>query len=336
MLSFLARRLGLLLPTLIGVTLLTFSLIRLVDGDPVDVMMGERGLSPEQHALALQELGLDRPLAEQYLRYLGDLLQGDLGHSLRSREAVWDEFLVLFPATAELALAALLFATLFGLPAGILAALRRGSSVDHGVMGLALTGYSMPIFWWGLMLILLFSVGLGWTPVSGRTDLILYDIEPVTGFMLIDAWLSGQDGAVLDALHHLLLPAIVLGTIPLAVIARMTRSAMLDVLREDYIRSARARGLSPLRVVLVHALRNALVPVLTVFGLQVGTLLGGAVLTETLFSWPGIGRLAFDALIQRDYSVLLGVFFMASLIVVVVNLVTDILYTVADPRIELK
>ncbi|MBD9485440.1 ABC transporter permease subunit [Pseudomonas sp. PDM14] len=334
MLSFLARRLGLLLPTLIGVTLLTFGLIRLVDGDPVDVMMGERGLSPERHAAALKELGLDRPLPEQYLHYLGDVLSGDLGHSLRSREAVWDEFLALFPATAELALAALLFATLLGLPAGIIAALRRGKTLDHGVMGLALTGYSMPIFWWGLMLILLFSVGLGWTPVSGRTDLIRFDIEPVTGFMLIDAWLSGQRGAVLDALHHLLLPAIVLGTIPLAVIARMTRSAMLEVMREDYIRSARARGLSPARVVLVHALRNAWVPVLTVFGLQVGTLLGGAVLTETLFSWPGIGKWLIEAIGARDYPVVQSGILLIACLVILSNFTVDLLYGLANPRIR--
>ncbi|WP_437881698.1 ABC transporter permease subunit [Pseudomonas sp. LRF_L74] len=333
MLTFIARRLALLLPTLIGVTLLSFALIRLIPGDPVEVIMGERGLSPEQHAAALQQLGLDRPLPQQYLNYLGDLLTGDLGQSLRSREGVWQEFLVLFPATLELSAAALLFALLVGLPAGIIAALRRGRAADHTMMGIALTGYSMPIFWWGLMLILLFSSGLGWTPVSGRTDFIAFDIEPVTGFMLIDAWLSGQPGAFVDALHHLLLPAIVLGTIPLAVIARMTRSAMLDVLREDYIRSARARGLSPARVVLVHALRNALVPVLTVLGLQVGTLLGGAVLTETLFSWPGIGKWLIEAIGARDYPVVQSGILLIACLVILSNFVVDLLYGLVNPRL---
>jgi dipeptide transport system permease protein len=333
LLAYVLRRLGLLLPTLIGVTLLAFALIRLVPGDPVDVMMGERGLSPEQHAAALHQLGLDRPLHEQYLSYLGQLARGDLGESLRSRESVWGEFLELFPATVELALAALAFATLFGLLAGTFAALKRGTAVDHGLMGVALTGYSMPIFWWALMLILVFSVGLGWTPVSGRIDLN-YDIEPVTGFMLIDTLLAGEPRAFLSALHCLILPALVLGTIPLAVIARMTRSAMLETLREDYVRSARARGLSPARVVVVHALRNALVPVLTVFGLQVGTLLGGAVLTETLFSWPGIGKWLIEAIGARDYPVVQGGILLIAGLVVLTNFAVDILYALANPRIR--
>ncbi|SEI58410.1 dipeptide transport system permease protein [Azotobacter beijerinckii] len=333
MLSFLARRLGLLIPTFLGVTLLTFALIRLIPGDPVEVMMGERRLDPQMHAEAMQRLGLDRPLHEQYLSYLGQLAQGDLGQSLRTRESVWSEFASLFPATVELALAALLLAGVLGLLAGTLAALKRGSLLDHGTMGLALTGYSMPIFWWALILIMFFSVQLGWTPVSGRLDL-LYDVEPVTGFMLIDTLLSEEQGAFLDALRHLILPAIVLGTIPLAVIARMTRSAMLEVLREDYIRAARARGLSPARLVFVHALRNALVPVLTVFGLQVGSLLSGAVLTETLFSWPGIGKWLIEAIGARDYPVVQNGILLIAALVILVNVVVDILYGLANPRIR--
>ncbi|TKD33208.1 ABC transporter permease subunit [Azotobacter chroococcum] len=333
MLSFLARRLGLLIPTFLGVTLLTFALIRLIPGDPVEVMMGERRLDPQMHAEAMQRLGLDRPLHEQYLSYLGQLAQGDLGQSLRTRESVWSEFASLFPATVELALAALLLAGVLGLLAGTLAALKRGSLLDHGTMGLALTGYSMPIFWWALILIMFFSVELGWTPVSGRLDL-LYDVEPVTGFMLIDTLLSEEQGAFLDALRHLILPAIVLGTIPLAVIARMTRSAMLEVLREDYIRAARARGLSPARLVFVHALRNALVPVLTVFGLQVGSLLSGAVLTETLFSWPGIGKWLIEAIGARDYPVVQNGILLIAALVILVNFVVDILYGLANPRIR--
>ncbi|WP_349616005.1 ABC transporter permease subunit [Azotobacter salinestris] len=333
MLSFLARRLGLLIPTFLGVTLLTFALIRLIPGDPVEVMMGERRLDPQMHAEAMHRLGLDRPLHEQYLNYLGQLARGDLGQSLRTRESVWSEFASLFPATVELALAALLLAGVLGLLAGTLAALKRGSVLDHGTMGLALTGYSMPIFWWALILIMFFSVELGWTPVSGRLD-PLYDVEPVTGFMLIDTLLSEEQGAFLDALRHLILPAIVLGTIPLAVIARMTRSAMLEVLREDYIRAARARGLSPARLVFVHALRNALVPVLTVFGLQVGSLLSGAVLTETLFSWPGIGKWLIEAIGARDYPVVQNGILLIAALVILTNFVVDILYGLANPRIR--
>ncbi|GAB3369433.1 ABC transporter permease [Azotobacter armeniacus] len=333
MLSFLARRLGLLIPTFLGVTLLTFALIRLIPGDPVEVMMGERRLDPQMHAEAMQRLGLDRPLPEQYLAYLGQLARGDLGQSLRTRESVWSEFASLFPATVELACAALLFAGVLGLLAGTLAALKHGSVLDHGTMGLALTGYSMPIFWWGLILIMFFSVQLGWTPVSGRLDL-LYDVPSVTGFMLIDTLLSDEQGAFLDALRHLILPAIVLGTIPLAVIARMTRSAMLEVLREDYLRAARARGLSPVRLVFVHALRNALVPVLTVFGLQVGSLLSGAVLTETLFSWPGIGKWLIEAIGARDYPVVQNGILLIAMLVILVNFIVDILYGLANPRIR--
>ncbi|MCO2550970.1 ABC transporter permease subunit [Pseudomonas aeruginosa] len=314
MLSFIARRLGLLIPTFFGVTLLTFALIRLIPGDPVEVMMGERRVDPQMHAEALHRLGLDKPLYQQYLDYVGNLAQGNLGESLTTREGVWHEFLTLFPATLELSLAAMLFAGTFGLLAGVIAALKRGSLFDHGVMTVSLAGYSMPIFWWGLILIMLFSVSLGWTPVSGRLDL-LYDIEPKTGFMLIDTLLSDEQGSFLDAVRHLILPAIVLGTIPLAVIARMTRSAMLEVLREDYV-------------------RNALIPVLTVFGLQVGTLLAGAVLTETIFSWPGIGKWLIDAISRRDYPVVQNGILLVATLVILVNFVVDILYGLANPRIR--
>ncbi|HLA32894.1 MAG TPA: ABC transporter permease subunit [Pseudomonas sp.] len=333
MLSFIARRLGLLIPTFFGVTLLTFALIRMIPGDPVEVMMGERRVDPQMHAEAMERLGLNKPLYAQYVDYIGQLAQGDLGESLRTRESVWSEFTTLFPATLELSLAALLFAGTLGLIAGVIAALKRGSLFDHGVMGISLAGYSMPIFWWGLLLIMCFSVWLGWTPVSGRIDL-LYDIAPVTGFMLIDSLLSGEEGAFVDALRHLILPAIVLGTIPLAVIARMTRSAMLEVLREDYVRTARAKGLSPARVVFVHGLRNALIPVLTVFGLQVGTLLAGAVLTETIFSWPGIGKWLIESIGARDYPVVQNGILLIACLVILVNFGVDVLYGLANPRIR--
>ena len=264
-----------MIPTFVGITLLAFAMIRLIPGDPIELLVGERGISAERHAELRAELGLDKPLLQQYGIYIGGVLQGDLGRSIVTKQPVAQEFFTLFPATVELSLCAMLFALLVGLPAGIIAAVRRGSAFDHVVMGAALTGYSMPIFWWGLLLIILFSGILGWTPVSGRISL-LYFFEPVTGFMLIDSALSGQKGAFGSALRHLILPAVVLGTIPLAVIARQTRSAMLEVLNEDYVRTARAKGLAPVRVVALHALRNALIPVVTVGGvLQVGVLFSG-------------------------------------------------------------
>ena len=243
------------------------------------------------------------------------------------------EFLTLFPATLELTLSALLFAVILGIPAGVFAALRRGTIVDHVLMGTALTGFSMPIYWWGLLLILFVSVQLGWTPVSGRIDLEYY-FDPVTGFMLIDSLLSGQEGAFSSAVSHLILPTIVLGTIPLAVVARMTRSAMLEVLGEDYVRTARAKGLSPFRVVGLHALRNALIPVVTVIGLQVSTLLAGAVLTEYVFSWPGVGTWLIESIQRRDYPVLQGGLLLISTVVILINIGIDLIYGILNPRIR--
>ena len=333
MLRFLLTKVSLLIPTFFGVTLLTFAMIRLIPGDPIELLVGERGIDPARHARLRAELGLDRPILEQYGIYIADVLQGDLGKSIVTRRPVLDEFLTLFPATIELSLCAILFALVIGLPVGILAGVRRGTVWDHSVMGVSLTGYSMPIFWWGLLLILLFSVNLQWTPVSGRISLV-YFFEPVTGFMLIDSLLSGQAGAFKSAARHLILPALVLGTIPLAVIARMTRSAMLEVLGEDYIRTARAKGLPPLRVIGLHALRNALIPVVTVIGLQVGVLLGGAILTETIFSWPGIGKWLIDSIGRRDYPSLQGGILLVAMVVMTVNLIVDLLYGLINPRIR--
>ncbi|MBB5018249.1 dipeptide transport system permease protein [Chitinivorax tropicus] len=321
------------IPTFLGITLIAFGLIHLLPGDPVLVMVGERRLDPEMYKAAMHNLGLDLPLWQQYLHYLTNALQGNLGNSLITKEPVVGEFLKLFPATFELSVCAMLFAMVFGLLAGIVAAIKRGSVIDHTVMGAALTGYSMPIFWWGLMLIILFSVTLGWTPVSGRISLD-YDIVPKTGLLLVDTLLSDEEGAFLSALRHLILPSIVLGTIPMAVIARMTRSSMLEVLREDYIRTARAKGLSKTRVIMVHALRNSLIPVVTVIGLMVGTLLAGAVLTETIFSWPGVGKWLIDAVFRRDYPVVQGGILITATIIIVVNLLVDIMYGVINPRIR--
>jgi dipeptide transport system permease protein len=333
MLRFILTRVSLVVPTFIGITLLTFFLIRLVPGDPIETMAGERGIDPARHEALRAEYGFDQPVLVQYGIYLVRLLHGDLGKSIVTREPVISEFASLFPATIELALCAILFALALGLPAGILAAVRRNSIFDHGVMGVSLTGYSMPIFWWGLLLILLFSVQLGWTPVSGRIA-VQYYVEPVTGFLLIDSLLSDDKGAFASALSHLVLPTIVLGTVPLAVIARMTRSAMLEVLGEDYIRTARAKGLSPLRVVALHALRNALIPVVTVIGLQVGVLFTGAILTETIFSWPGVGKWLIEAINRRDYPVLQGGTLLIGAVVMSVNLVVDVLYGLINPRIR--
>jgi len=333
MLGFILRRLALIVPTFIGVTLLAFALIHLIPGDPVENISGERGMDPARRARLLHEFGLDRPLAVQYASYVGQVLHGDLGSSLTTHDSVAHEFATLFPATVELATFALLFAVLVGVPAGVLAAVKRNTFADYAVMGVSLTGYSMPIFWWALLLILFFSVQLGWTPVSGRIA-VEYDIPAVTGFMLVDTLRAGDMAAFRSAVSHLILPTIALGTIPLAVIARMTRSAMLEVLREDYVRAARARGLPRWRVIVVHALRNASIPVITVVGLQVGLLLSGAILTETIFSWPGVGNWLIHGVQSRDYPVVQGGILLIAALVISVNLVVDLLYGVANPRIR--
>ena len=333
MLRFILTRLSLVIPTFIGMTLLVFFLIRLVPGDPIETLAGERGVDATRHAALLKEYGLDRPLLVQYGIYIGRVLQGDLGKSIVTHEPVMNEFRALFPATIELGVCAILFALIVGIPAGILAAVKRNSIFDHGVMGVSLSGYSMPIFWWGLLLILLFSVQLDLTPVSGRLD-VKYFIEPTTGFLLIDAWMANDKGAWRSAASHLVLPMIVLGTQPLAVIARMTRSAMLEVLGEDYIRTARAKGLSNLRVVSLHALRNALIPVVTVIGLQIGVLFTGALLTETIFSWPGVGKWLIEAISRRDYPVLQGGVLLVGAVVMVISLLVDLTYGIINPRIR--
>jgi dipeptide transport system permease protein len=334
MFRFFVKRIALTVPTFVALVFVTFIAIRLVPGDPIEIRTGERGISPERLAQFRHELGLDQPVWKQFLDYAWGVLHGDFGTSLVSHEPILKEFLTLFPATVELAVCAMLFALVIGIPAGVIAALKRGTIVDHALMGLALTGYSMPIFWWGLLLIMYVSVQLGLTPVSGRIDLIQFYIEPVTGFMLVDTLLAGDVDAFWSAVDHLILPSIVLGTLPLAVIARMTRSAMLEVLSEDYVRTARAKGLSPFEVIGVHALRNALIPVITVIGLQVGTLLAGAVLTETIFSWPGIGKWLIDSISRRDYPALQGGIMIVSAVVITVNVVVDLLYGAVNPRIR--
>ncbi|HVW57372.1 MAG TPA: ABC transporter permease subunit [Rhizobiaceae bacterium] len=333
MFRFILVKIGLLIPTFIGVALAAFTFIRLLPGDPVLLLAGEHGVTPERHAELMHQYGFDQPFWLQFLHFLWGLLHGDLGVSIVSRRPVVSEFLTLFPATLELSICAIIFAIVLGIPAGMFAATRRGSWIDQSLMGSALVGFSMPIFWWGLLLIILFSGVLHWTPVSGRISL-MYFFPRVTGFMLIDSLLSGQKGAFQSAVSHLILPTIVLGTIPLAVIARQTRSAMLEVLGEDYVRTARAKGLSPLRVVGIHALRNALIPVITTIGLQVGVLMGGAILTETIFSWPGVGKWMVDSIFRRDYPAVQGGLLLIALLVMLVNLAVDLLYGLVNPKIR--
>ncbi len=330
------QKMGQILATLIGVSLVAFFLIRMVPGDPVTLLIGERGASPEALAELKARIGLDRPLVEQYFKFVGNTLRGDLGVSILSGRPVMAEFLERLAATSELGFVALWLAILVGLPLGILAALTRGRLFDRLAMGLAVTFYSMPIFWWGLMAIVIFSVKLAWLPVSGRIG-IEFDVPLRSGLLLIDSWLiegdlSAKFGAFRSALHHLLLPAIVLGTVPLAVIARMTRSSLLEVLGEDYVRTAKSKGLSFFRVVVIHALRNALIPVVTVIGLMLGTILTGAILTETIFSWPGLGRWLVAAVLSRDYPVIQGGIFLVAIVVLMSSLTVDVLYRVISPR----
>tara|TARA_R110000868_G_scaffold204946_3_gene453144 strand:+ start:10487 stop:11506 length:1020 start_codon:yes stop_codon:yes gene_type:complete len=338
MLRFILGKFGDLIPTLIGISILSFVLVRLVPGDPVMLMLGERGADPALYEEMKRDMGLDLPMWKQYLNFATDAVQGDLGTSIVSKRPVVQEFFDRFPATLELGVVALIFAILVGIPLGIIAAVKRNSFYDYFLMGGSLLGYSMPIFWWGLVLILIFSVNLGWTPVSGRMT-VMYYIEPWTGFMLIDTLTSEVrelDGLApfWSALSHLILPAIAMGTIPLAVIARMTRSSMLEVLGEDYIRTAKAKGLSRFRTVAVHALRNALIPIVTIVGLMFGSIITGAILTETIFSWPGIGRWLVASINARDYPVIQGgVLFIATMIVLI-NVLVDLAYAVVNPKMR--
>ncbi|WP_299845687.1 ABC transporter permease subunit [uncultured Paracoccus sp.] len=335
MVRFILTKLLYLIPTFLGITIIAFGLVRILPGDPVLLMAGERGVTPERHAELSAALGYDKSLPLQYLDFLGRLMQGDLGNSLVTKKPVLTEFLALFPATLELGFCAIIIATLIGVPVGVLAAIKRGSWFDQISMTAALVGFSMPIFWWGLLLIIFFSGMLGWTPVSGRISLLYY-FPNVTGFMLIDSLLSGQKGAFLSAVSHLILPSVVLATIPLAVIARQTRSAMLEVMGEDYVRTARAKGMPPRRVIGIHALRNAMIPVITTIGLQVGVLMAGAILTETIFSWPGIGKWMIDSISRRDYPVVQSGLLLIAVMVMLVNLLVDLTYGLINPRIRVK
>lgn len=332
MLSFIVKRVLMVIPTFIAITLITFALVHLIPGDPIEIRMGERGVDPQMHAEMMRQLGLHLPLPEQYWNYIKGIFQGDFGTSFRNNEPVLKEFFTLFPATMELAFFALLWSLIVGIILGVIAAVKKDSWLSHAISSLSLTGYSMPIFWWGLILIIYVAEPLG-LPRGARLPSEFW-IDFDTGFMLIDTWRSDEPGAFLAAIKSLILPAIVLGTIPLAVVTRMTRSSMLEVLGEDYIRTAKAKGLNTTRIVIVHALRNALIPVVTVVGLIIGQLLSGAVLTENIFSWPGIGKWIIDAINNRDYPVLQGAVLIIATIIIVVNLTVDLIYGVINPRIR--
>ncbi|HZO39338.1 MAG TPA: ABC transporter permease [Methylomirabilota bacterium] len=326
------RRALTIVPVLLGVSVLVFSFIHLIPGDPALTMLGERA-TPEKVTEVRARLGLDRPIWQQYLLYVGNALRGDLGVSIVRGDPVASDLLRRFPATVELAMAAIIAAVALGIPIGVASAVWRNSPLDSLARLGALTGVSMPIFWLGLVLAWVFGVQLRLLPTGFRLSSGTAFV-PWTNFVILDALLQRDWPTFVDALRHLILPALALATIPLAVVARMTRASMLEVLSREYIRTAEAKGLSRRAVVLRHALRNALLPVLTVVGLQVGRLLAGAILTETIFSWPGIGLWVYESIESRDYAIVQGVSLFIAVIVVGVNLITDVLYAAVDPRIK--
>jgi ABC-type dipeptide/oligopeptide/nickel transport system permease component len=345
---YLVNRLISVIPTLFGVTIVVFLLLRLIPGDPAVAMLGEHAAQDNVERIR-EQLGLNRPMFldvealkegdfegffdSQYIRYLGRLAKGDLGDSIHRRIPIAQELKRRFPATIELALSAMLVAVLIGVPAGIIAAARRNSVWDAASMIGSLIGVSMPIFWLGLMLIMFFAVLLGWFSVGGRLDPTT-ELETITNFYIIDSIITGNMEALGDTLKHLALPVIALATIPMAIIARMTRSSMLDVLQADYVRTAHSKGLRERVVLSRHALKNAFLPVITIIGLQTGSLLAGAILTETIFAWPGIGKWVYDAILGRDYPVVQSGVLLIALVFVLANLLVDVSYAYLDPRIH--
>ena len=333
MLRFAVRRLLLLVPILIGLSILVFFWIRALPGSPAEALLGERA-TDESIAQVRDQYGLDDPFYEQYWRYLQTIGSGDLGTSIRSRRPITEEIKERFPATIELAVGAMLFATLIGIPLGFIAAKRHGRPVDHASLFLSLIGVSIPIFFLAIVLKWVFSVELGWLPSIGRQD-VLIEAEHPTNFYILDGIITRNWEAAWDAIQHLILPAIALGSIPLAIIARITRASVLDVQNEDYVRTARAKGISNRAVDSRHVLRNAMLPISTIVGLQVGLLLSGAILTETVFAWPGIGTWLQAAIENRDYPVIQGGVLFVAIVVVLVNLLVDISYGFLNPRIRL-
>ena len=332
MTKYILRRLILLIPVLFGVSLATFVVMHLFTTDPVDIILGQHA-NPERAQALRVELGLDQPIYVQFGNYISHAVQGDLGNSVITQTSVTDELMHRFPATVELSAAAILIASVLGIALGVISAVKQNSIWDYGTMVTALLGVSMPIFWLGLMMIIVFSVTLGWLPASGRIGVGMQP-EHITGLYLFDALYTGDLESFWDVLRHLAMPAIALGAYSTAIIARMTRATMLETIRQDYIRTARAKGLKENVVIVKHALRNALIPIVTVIGLQMGALLGGAVLTETVFSWPGIGSYVVEGIMHSDYPRVQGAVLLIGTIFVLVNLLVDILYGYLDPRIQ--
>ena len=334
MLRFIIRRLLLLFPILVGLSILVFLWVRALPASPAVSLLGERA-TPESVARIERQYGLDKPIYVQYWRYVSTVAEGDLGTTIRSRRPVTDELKERFPATIELTFAALIFATVFGIPLGFVAAKRYGTWVDHASLVASLIGISIPVFFLAILLKYVFAVKLGLLPTVGRIS-VLIDIPHPTNFYTVDAILAGDPEAFWDVSKHLILPAIALGSIPLAIIARITRASVLDVQNEDYVRTARAKGLPPRQVDIRHIFRNALLPITTIIGLQTGLLLSGAVLTETIFAFPGMGTWLVEAIRQRDYPILQGGILFVSLVFVMVNLVVDISYALINPRIRVS
>ena len=332
MLRYVVRRLLLLVPILLGVSVLVFFWIRLLPGSPAESLLGERA-TPELVAAYKERYGLDEPIYEQYWKYLKTTSEFDFGVSVASHRQVTDEIKDRFPATVELAVGAMLFATLIGIPLGFLAAKKYGGVVDHASLFVSLIGISIPIFFLAIILKYIFAVRLGWLPSVGRIDVTI-EAEHPTNFYILDAIITRDWATLWDAIKHLILPAIALGSIPLAILARITRASVLDVQNEDYVRTARAKGLAPMTVDRRHVLRNAMLPISTILGLQVGLLLSGAVLTETVFAWPGMGSWLRDAIFTRDYPVLQGGILFLAFVFVMVNLIVDISYAFINPRIR--
>jgi peptide/nickel transport system permease protein len=332
MLKYALRRLVLTIPILVGVSIIAFVFVRALPGDPADALLGERGTEADRDRIR-EELGLNEPIHVQYLRYMENLVGGDLGTSVRTRRPVTEELGQRFPATFELSMAAMAFAIIVGLPLGFIAAKRYQGFLDNASLVASLIGISFPVFFLALLLKYVFAVKLGWLPTIGRLD-VTRDLNTPTNFYLVDAIFFGDTDAVVDVIKHLILPGIALGTIPLAIVARITRAAVLDVTNEDYVRTARAKGLAPNEVDRRHVLKNAMLPVVTVVGLQTGLLLTGAVLTETIFSFPGLGTWIVDAIRYRDYSVLQSGIVFFAFIIVLANLIVDLSYAFLNPRIR--
>lgn len=332
MARYVLRRIILLFPILFGVSLAVFLVMHLFTVDPAEIILGQYA-TPDQVAVVREELGLNKPIHVQFWDYISRAAQGDLGQSVITKTSITEELMKRFPATAELAVLAICIASVLGIGLGVVSAVKQNSLFDYGAMVVALLGVSMPIFWLGLMMIILFSVTLGWLPASGRIA-VGFRPEEITGLYLLDSLLTGDTEAFWNALKHLMMPAIALGAYSTAIIARMTRATMLETIRQDYVRTARAKGLREPVVIVKHALRNALIPIVTVIGLQMGALLGGAVLTETVFSWPGIGSYIVDGIMVSDYPRVQGAVLLIATIFVLVNLIVDVLYCYLDPRIQ--